>query len=489
MKLSDIKRINQRIYTLDTDISRSNKVIFVAALVVCLTRNKDFRNSSKLTELIDFNNESSRPIDQLIELANKEIDNMGLQDSTKVAVKNSFKSISGVNTRLDGDRYEFQKFVSQFISEDFVSIQPTDLFFENLYMEIDKKASSSDKGIVLTPIFIAQLMVDLADIDYKTDVIADLCSGTGLFSLLAYSKMLGDMDSDYKNGTITKEESDKYHRKLLNSIVANDNEPKMVTLCLANFLLKSLNFELLYSFDVLNLQKSSFKINEEKLTLTKAILNPPYEDKYKPLEIIEKNIQLVKDGSNHNKVVVIVPPQKFGQKKDVLSRILNIATLECVIKTQDDLFTDSGKSQPASIFVFDTSKPHGKSDVIHYYNFTDTGYVYLKDSGLVDKNGVFSERKAVLLAKISCENKGKKENGFVRTWTNFYDVNKELEIDAQIDPSKIKTNKEEADITLENITIKRMLEEKRKLIDSVGNSFKDEDGSFERYIISILSED
>jgi len=94
-----------------------------------------------------------------------------------------------------------------------------------------------------------------------------------------------------------------------------------------------------------------------------------------------------------------------------------------------------------------------------------------------------------LLAKISCENKGKKENGFVRTWTNFYDVNKELEIDAQIDPSKIKTNKEEADITLENITIKRMLEEKRKLIDSVGNSFKDENGSFERYIIDILSED
>lgn len=489
MKLNDIKRINQRIYTLDTNISRSNKVIFIAALVVCLTRNKDFRNSSKLTELIDFNNESNRPIDQLIKLANKEIDKMTLQESTKVAVKNSFKLISGVNTKLDGDRYEFQKFISQFISEDFVSIQPTDLFFETLYMEIDKKANSSDDGIVLTPIFIAQLMIDLAEIDYKKDVVADLCSGTGLFSLLAYSKMLGNMDSDYKNGVITKEESDRYHKRLLNSIVANDNEPKMVTLCLANFLLKSLNFELLYCYDALTLEKSSFKIQDEKLTLTKAILNPPYEDKYKPLEIIEKNIQLVKDGNNHNKVVVIIPPQKFGQKKDVFSKILNIATLESVIKTQDDLFTDSGKSQPASIFVFDTSKSHNKNDIIHYYNFTDTGYIYLKDSGLVDKNGVFDERKAALLARISTENKAKKENGFVRSWTNFYDVNKELEIYTQIDPSKIKTDKEEADITLENITIKRMLDEKRKLIDGVGNNFKDEDGAFERYIIDILSED
>ena len=139
--------------------------------------------------------------------------------------------------------------------------------------------------------------------------------------------------------------------------------------------------------------------------------------------------------------------------------------------------------------MFNTSKPHAKDDVIHYYNFTDTGYVYLKDSGLVDKNGVFNERKEALLARIASDNKAKKENGFVRTWTNFYDVNRELEIDAKIDPSKIKSNKEEADITLENITIKRMLDEKRKLIDGVGNNFKDEDGSFERYIIGILSED
>lgn len=489
MKLSDIKRINQRIYTLDTEISRNSKVIFVAALVICLTRNKDFRNSSKLTTLIDFNSEKEKPIDQLIEFASKEIDNMGLQESTRAAVKNSFKLISGVNTNLDRDRYEFQKFIAEFISNDFASIQPSDLFFENLYMEIDKKASKSDTGIVLTPIFIAQLMVDLAEIDYKKDVIADLCSGTGLFSLLSYSKMLGDMDNDYKNGIITKEESDKYHERLLNSIVANDNEPKMVTLCLANFLLKSLNFELLYCGDILTLSKSSFKIKEEKVNLTKAILNPPYEDTYKPLEIIEKNISLVKDGNNPNKVVVIVPPQKFGQKKDVFSRILNISTLESVIKTQDDLFTDSGKSQPASIFVFNTSKPHTKNDAIHYYNFTDTGYVYLKDSGLVDKNGVFDERKAALLSRISSENKGKKSNGFVRAWTNFYDVNKELEIDAIIDPLKIKSNKEEADITLENITIKKMLKEKKELIDGVDNCYKDEDGSFERYIIDILSED
>ena len=78
---------------------------------------------------------------------------------------------------------------------------------------------------------------------------------------------------------------------------------------------------------------------------------------------------------------------------------------------------------------------------------------------------------------------------FKRVWNNFYEVNKELEVETQIDPSKIASSKEEADITLENITIKKMLKEKQSLIESVGNNFKDLDGSFEKYIVGILSED
>lgn len=59
------------------------------------------------------------------------------------------------------------------------------------------------------------------------------------------------------------------------------------------------------------------------------------------------------------------------------------------------MFKDNKAGQPASIFVFNTSRPHKKDDVIHYYNFTDTGYVYLKDSGLVDKNGTFAAKKLI----------------------------------------------------------------------------------------------
>lgn len=260
MELREIKKINQRIYELDVDISRNSKVIFIASLLFCLTKNKDFQNINKLTTLINFSDEQNRPIDQIINLAKKEIEKLNLVDTTQSAIFKSLDTISGVNTNLDRDRSAFENFIRDFITEYFVSIKPEDLFLELLYMEIDKKADSSDKGIVLTPIFIAQLMIELAEIDYKKDVIADLCSGTGLFSLLSYSKMLTDMKKDLEAKIITDNEYKTYQARLFNSIIANDNEPKMVTLCLANFLLKSLNHSLIYFEDVLKLQKSLFKV-------------------------------------------------------------------------------------------------------------------------------------------------------------------------------------------------------------------------------------
>lgn len=489
MKLKEIKNLNQKIYELDDKVTRDNKVIFIAALVFCL-KNPDFLNLSKLTSNINFVDEAKRPIDQIVEYAENEIKKLNLQDSTIKAVNDSLATIKGANTNLDKKREDFKQFIEDFISKWYISIDSGDLFFETLYMEIDKKANSKDGGIVLTPYFIAGLMIDLAKIDYKKDVVADLNSGTGLFSILAQSRMLKDMDEDYSKGKISRQEQEQYKKKLYNSIVANDNDSKMVTLCLANFILKNLNENLIFYNDVLKLERSSFKLSDgTRLQPTKAILNPPYEDKFKPLEIVEKNISLIKNGSDENRLVVIIPPQKFGNSKDVFNKILNQARLEIVIKTQDDLFKDNKAGQPASIFVFNTSRPHKKDDVIHYYNFTDTGYVYLKDSGLVDKNGTFACKKSNLLEKISNATNKIKQSNFKRTWANFYEVDKEIEIDTKIDPSKVATSKEMADVTLENIKIKRMLEEKQTLIDSVNNNFQDKDGSFENYILNILSED
>lgn len=475
MELKDIRQLNAKILGLDRDISKSAKVTFIASLIIGYKLNNEF------LKLVDF--DSTKPIDELVDAVVKEVEKSKMQQKTKAVIITSINSIAGVNTILDHDKAAFKDLVEDFVIHYLPEIRPEDTFLETLYMLTDKKSKVNDTGVILTPKFAASLMIDLLELDYKRDVVFDGCCGTGIFSILSYIKMRDELDADYQNGKLTEAEYGKYLTRLSNAIIANDISPKMVTLCFANYLISGLNPELLYCENVHDLD-----FCDEEIKPTKAILNPPYEDKYKPIEIIEKNISLVKNNDFISKVVAILPPQKFGQNRVEFAKMLNSATLETVIKMQDDLFKDSGIGQAASIFVFNATKYHEKTDLIHYYNFTDTGYVYLKDSGLVDKNHTYESKKADLLKRISDKTPNKKSD-FVRTWTNFYEVNKDLEIVTTIDPDKVKTSKEEADITLENITIKKMLEEKEALVKSVNNNFIDEDGSFENYIIDILSED
>jgi hypothetical protein len=485
MELAKIKNLNQNIYALDTEITRNAKMMIVAVLIFC-SLNKDFWDTSKLTSLVNFNTSKS-PIDDLIALAKSEIDKKPLLNKTKEAVYTSLTIITGVNTKLNKDRTKLQEFVKTFITDYLPELKnDKTLFLETLYMEVDKKAKSANEGITLTPDFAAQLMVDLAELDYKKDVVADLCSGTGLFSLLSFSVMLNNLNEDKAKNKITEQEYRAYAKRLYNSIVANDFDSKMVTLCLANFIIKGLNTELLYNENIFDLEASLLNVDP-----TKGILNPPYEDEYKPVEIVLKNIKLIKtvNAATNEKVIVIIPPQKFGQKKDIFKQILDYATLKSVIKMQDDLFTDSGQTPSTSIFVFDLTREHKQTDIIHYYDFTTSGYVYLKDSGMVDKNKQHGKLKADLLDKITKSTQTLKTSAFIRTWNNFFEVNKELETSAQINPNIIANSKEEADITLENITIKKMLKEKQALIDAVNNEYKDANGELENYIINILSED
>lgn len=80
MELKDIKKLNQRIYELNTEINRNSKTIFVATLIFALTQNREFQNVGKLTELINFSDEEKRLIEQIIDLAKEGIENLSLLD-------------------------------------------------------------------------------------------------------------------------------------------------------------------------------------------------------------------------------------------------------------------------------------------------------------------------------------------------------------------------------------------------------------------------
>jgi hypothetical protein len=215
-------------------------------------------------------------------------------------------------------------------------------------------------------------------------------------------------------------------------------------------------------------------------------LNPPYEDEYKPIEMVKKSIELIKNENEKNRLILIIPPQKFSQNKDIFFKILNLSSLKNVIKMQDDLFSDSGSTPSTCILTFSTEKEHDKNSAIRYYNFTDSGFVYLKDSGIVDKNKTHINKRNELLISLKSEIKKELDD---RNFSNFYDVINPKLITNNLDPNKVKLNKDEADISYENALIKRMLSEKNKILKEKNNEYVDTDGILEDYLLKILEED
>jgi predicted RNA methylase len=485
MELKNIKKINQTIYELDSEINRNNKMIFISTIIFCLI-NKEFRNPSKISTLINFSS-IENPIDQMIAFANNEIKNLNLQNKTFESVKTSLNLISGINTKLDKNREKLRNFIVEFVTEIYPNLSiENSLFLEEMYMEVDKKAKNKDKGITLTPYFASILMVDLAELDYRNDTVADLASGTGIFSILSYLKMKKDLDSDFDKNKINLEQYNEYYNRLQNSVVANDSDVKMITLTLANFVLKDLNCRLIFNESIFDLDKSSFSNTIFKLKPTVVIMNPPYEDEYKPIEMVKKSIELIKNENEKNRLILIIPPQKFSQNKDIFFKILNLSSLKNVIKMQDDLFSDSGSTPSTCILTFSTEKEHDKNSAIRYYNFTDSGFVYLKDSGIVDKNKTHTNKRNELLISLKSEIKKELDD---RNFSNFYDVINPKLITNNLDPNKVKLNKDEADISYENALIKRMLSEKNKILKEKNNEYVDTDGILEDYLLKILEED
>lgn len=118
------------------------------------------------------------------------------------------------------------------------------------------------------------------------------------------------------------------------------------------------------------------------------IANPPYSLPGKGLNIIAEKMKELKDG----KMAVVLIQENAGAGNEYLDQIMEMATLEAVIKMSKFLFAQYASVQTA-IYVFKKGKPHDyKNDIVKFIDFSEDGYrrsgrktkkasVALKDDG------------------------------------------------------------------------------------------------------------
>ena len=116
-----------------------------------------------------------------------------------------------------------------------------------------------------------------------------------------------------------------------------------------------------------------------KKNITKVMMNPPYENKYGCMTIVENMLDSV---PSHTMCGFILPDKKLEKaSKTQIKQILGNHRLTKIIKMPEDLFLGVGVT--TSIFVFETGVPQGDNEIFGCYIETD-GLETVKNKGRHD---------------------------------------------------------------------------------------------------------
>lgn len=222
--------------------------------------------------------------------------------------------------------------------------------------------------VVLTPSYIAKLLVKLARVD-RNSYVWDFATGSAGLLVAAMNEMLNDAKKHLKSPDEFRQKeasikanqllglevlSSIYMLAILNMIMMGDGS--------SNILNKDslLNFSGDYGFGNTN----------EKFPATAFVLNPPYSAKGCGMIFVQKALSMMKNGYA---AIIIQSSAGSGKAVDENKEILKNNTLLASIKMPIDLFV--GKSSVQTyIYVFKVGEAHHKDEVVKFIDFSDDGY-------------------------------------------------------------------------------------------------------------------
>ncbi|TCU67812.1 type I restriction-modification system DNA methylase subunit [Tissierella praeacuta] len=222
--------------------------------------------------------------------------------------------------------------------------------------------------VVLTPSYVAKLLVKLARVD-RNSYVWDFATGSAGLLVAAMNEMLIDAkenikspeELEQKNLKIKAEQllglevlSSVYMLAILNMIMMGDGS--------SNILNKNslTDFDGMYSFNQKN----------EKFPATSFILNPPYSAEGNGMIFVEKALSMMDKGYG---AIIIQNSAGSGKAIEYNKRILEHSTLLASIKMPVDLFIGKSSVQ-TNIYVFRVGEPHHKDQIVKFIDFSNDGY-------------------------------------------------------------------------------------------------------------------
>ena len=229
---------------------------------------------------------------------------------------------------------------------------------------------SQDKlnDVVLTPSYVATLLVKLARVD-KDSYVWDFATGSAGLLVAAMNEML----IDAKNSINSPEELAKKQAEIkAEQLLGIELLPSVYMLAILNMILMGdgssniLNKDSLTDFD----GKYGFGKTDENFPANAFVLNPPYSASGNGMNFVEKALGMMNRGYA---AIIIQNSAGSGNAVEYNKRILEKHTLLASIKMPIDLFIGKASVQ-THIYVFRVNEAHKKDEIVKFIDFSNDGY-------------------------------------------------------------------------------------------------------------------
>lgn len=229
---------------------------------------------------------------------------------------------------------------------------------------------SQDKlnDVVLTPSYVASLLVKLARVD-KDSYVWDFATGSAGLLVAAMNEMLVDAKNKIKS---PDEFALKSAQIKANQLLGLEILSEVYMLAILNMILMGdgssniLNKDSLKEFN----GNYGFGKTDEKFPATAFVLNPPYSASGNGMIFVEKALSMMNKGYA---AIIIQNSAGSGKAADFNKKILKRNTLLASIKMPIDLFIGKSSVQ-TNIYVFRVGEAHLKDDTVKFIDFSCDGY-------------------------------------------------------------------------------------------------------------------
>lgn len=244
------------------------------------------------------------------------------------------------------------------------------------FNEFNRYKKKSESGQIFTPEHITDFMYKILEVNMD-DCILDATCGSGGFLVKAMANMIREA------GGMEAKKAGEIKSKQLYGI---EFDREIYALACANMLI--------HKDGKTNLEQMDARTDAacewmQSKPITKVLMNPPYENKYGCMTIVENVLDSV---PAHTQCAFILPDKKLEKaSKTQMKRILKNHRLRKVIKLPEDLFFGVGIT--TSIFVFEAGVAQDGKEFFACYMESD-GLATVKNKGRHDVYGKWAAIEA-----------------------------------------------------------------------------------------------